>query len=230
MSTYLISGASRGIGRDLCRHLLGDGHRVLALSRNAEELSTLAKEAKEEGGDFHFFPFDLAAKDWNPFLKWVRSFGPLNGVVNNAGLLVKDRFEEISAADWEKVFAVNLFGPVRLCRELSPQLTEGGHVVNIGSMAGYQGSSKFAGLSAYGAAKGALATFTESLAEEWKDRSISVNCLALGAVNTEMLAAAFPGYSAPVDSDEMGGFIGWFLVEAGRFFNGKVLPVALNNP
>ena len=74
------------------------------------------------------------------------------------------------------------------------------HIVNIGSMAGFQGSSKFNGLAWYSASKSAFACLTESLSEEFKGKNISVNCLALGSVQTEMLAEAFPGYNAPVQS------------------------------
>ncbi len=97
-------------------------------------------------------------------------------------------------------------------------------------MGGYQGSSKFAGLSLYSASKGALAVLTESMAEELKPYQISVNCLALGAVQTEMLAEAFPGYSAPVSAAQMGEFIADFAFNGNRFFNGKILPVSLSTP
>ena len=104
------------------------------------------------------------------------------------------------------------------------------HVVIIGSMGGLQGSKKFPGLSAYSAAKGALAILTECLAEEWKQVGISVNCLCLGAVNTEMLDEAFPGYKAPVNAADMARFIGDFALSAHDFMNGRILPVALSDP
>ena len=72
--------------------------------------------------------------------------------------------------------------------------------MHISSMGGVQGSSKFPGLSLYSAAKGAVCVFTESLSTEWVQRGIAVNALALGAVQTEMLDEAFPGFQAPVQS------------------------------
>jgi NAD(P)-dependent dehydrogenase (short-subunit alcohol dehydrogenase family) len=97
-------------------------------------------------------------------------------------------------------------------------------------MGGFQGSAKFAGLSAYSASKAALHNFTECLAEELKERKISVNCLALGSAQTEMLEKAFPGYESPVMAFEMGKYIADFALTGHKFFNGKVLPVAVTTP
>lgn len=97
-------------------------------------------------------------------------------------------------------------------------------------MGGFQGSSKFPGLTAYSVSKGALAILTECLSEELKNPKIITNCLCLGAVQTEMLNKAFPGFDAPVKPSHMGSYIGNFLIEGAQFYNGKILPVALNNP
>ena len=104
------------------------------------------------------------------------------------------------------------------------------HIVNIGSMGGYQGSSKYNGLSWYSSSKAAIANLSESLAEEFKELNIDVNCLALGAVNSEMLSVAFPGYKAPVNPDEVGKFIADFALTGNKLFNGRIIPVALSNP
>ena len=103
-------------------------------------------------------------------------------------------------------------------------------IINIGSMGGYLGSSKFPGLSVYSAAKGALATLTECLAEELQEKNVRVNCLALGAVQTEMLEKAFPGYQAPINPEQMANFIYNFATHSSKFMNGKVIPVSLNTP
>lgn len=97
-------------------------------------------------------------------------------------------------------------------------------------MGGHESTSKFSGLSAYSASKAALANLTECLAEEWKTEGISVNCLMLGAVNTEMLGEAFPGYQAPLNAVEMADFICDFSLKGNTFFNGKLLPVSLSTP
>jgi 3-oxoacyl-[acyl-carrier protein] reductase len=104
------------------------------------------------------------------------------------------------------------------------------HIVNIGSMGGFQGSSKFAGLSAYSSSKSALAGLSECLAEEFQDHNIKVNCLAFGAVQTEMLEKAFPTYNATLLPSEMADFVLNFALNGHRFFNGKVLPVSSSTP
>jgi 3-oxoacyl-[acyl-carrier protein] reductase len=96
-------------------------------------------------------------------------------------------------------------------------------------MGGFQGSSKFAGLSAYSSSKAALVGLTECLAEELKEKNISVNCLAIGAVQTEMLAEAFPGYQAPLSPKQMAEYIFDFAAKGKilhLYYNGKILPVS----
>jgi 3-oxoacyl-[acyl-carrier protein] reductase len=109
-------------------------------------------------------------------------------------------------------------------------MSSGSHIVNISSMGGYQGSSKYKGLSVYSASKAALSCLSECLAGELKDSGISVNCLALGSVQTGMFEKAFPGFKAPLGPKEMAEFITYFAINGNKYFNGKVLPVAVNNP
>jgi NAD(P)-dependent dehydrogenase (short-subunit alcohol dehydrogenase family) len=97
-------------------------------------------------------------------------------------------------------------------------------------MGGFQGSMKFSGLTAYSTSKAALCSFTELFAEEYKNTHIKMNCLCLGAVQTEMLEEAFPGYQAPINPAEMAKFIVNFAEINGDFMNGKVIPVSLSNP
>lgn len=109
-------------------------------------------------------------------------------------------------------------------------MREGGHIVNISSMGGFQGSVKFPGLSAYSASKGALAILTECLAEELKDKNIKVNCLALGSSQTEMFEAAFPGMQAGTLAFEMGRYVADFALNGSKYFNGKIIPVSNTTP
>jgi NAD(P)-dependent dehydrogenase (short-subunit alcohol dehydrogenase family) len=124
----------------------------------------------------------------------------------------------------------NFIGHVRIIQSLYKYMHAGSHILNIGSMGGFQGSSKFVGLSAYSASKAALHTLTECLAQEFAEKGIAVNCLALGSAQTEMLEKAFPGYQSPVMAFEMGKYIADFALTGHKFFNGKVLPVALSTP
>ena len=156
----------------------------------------------------------------------------INAVVNNAGTLVNKPFSQITNIDLEKVYNVNVFSVFRLIQGILPLMDEKekSHIVNISSMGGFQGSAKFAGLSAYSSSKAALACLTECLAEEFKERNIAFNCLALGAVQTEMLEAAFPGYKAPLSATEMSLYISDFVLNAHKIMNGKVIPVSLTSP
>ena len=132
--------------------------------------------------------------------------------------------------DFENIYKVNVFGVANLTRICLPYLQKGSHVVTISSMGGVQGSLKFAGLAAYSSSKGAVITLSELLAEEYKERGISFNVLALGSVQTEMLAEAFPGYQAPISAGEMANYIYDFTLTGNKYFNGKVLQVSSTNP
>ena len=151
-------------------------------------------------------------------------------LLNFAGFLVAKDFMEFSNEEARMIMDTNFFGPASLIRFIKPLMHAGSHIVNISSMGGFQGSAKFAGLSGYSASKAAIACLTECIADELSDSGISVNCLAFGSVQTEMLEEAFPGYNAPVSSAEMGKFVGYFSVNGNKFFNGKILPVALSTP
>lgn len=128
------------------------------------------------------------------------------------------------------ILATNFLSPMWIIRALLPIISLRGHIVNISSMSGYQGSSKYPGLSVYGAAKGALSILGESLAAEFGKEGPSINSLSLGAAQTEMLEKAFPGYTAPLKADEMADFIYWFALNGNKYFNGQNIPVALGNP
>ena len=154
----------------------------------------------------------------------------LDIVINNAGHLVNAPFTELSNLDIAAMIEVNFTGPAKLLKALMPLMNANAHVVNISSMGGFQGSSKYKGLSYYSASKAALACLSECLSAEFIEDEISVNCLALGSVQTEMLEKAFPGLKAPVQAKEMARYIADFALTGHKIFNGKVIPVAVNNP
>jgi short-subunit dehydrogenase len=228
----VITGASSGIGREIAIKLAGNPqNRIIAISRNENALRSLANGSKYK--NITATPLDIAGpRSSLRELKNSLSSDPglIDILINNAGYLVNKPFDEHSEEDIARIMAVNFTGAAALITELIPLMHKGSHVVNIGSMGGFQGSLKFTGLSYYSAAKGALAILTESLAAEYADRGISFNCLCPGAVQTEMFSQAFPGHTAPVMPSEMAGFIADFAVNGNRFFNGKILPVALSVP
>lgn len=207
---------------------------VILTARNEDALQEVCSE---HPGRCHAIAADLATAEGRRHL--VTSLGQilktesghLSGLVNNAGFLKAVPFLELTEEDWNAHYRVNLLAPALLVKELAPLFgPDGGHIVNISSMGGFQGSRKFPGLSAYSAMKGALAILTESMAAELNGKNLCVNALCLGAVQTEMLEEAFPGFQAPVQPDRMGRWIAEFLVHGHRLFNGKILPVSLTDP
>ena len=151
-------------------------------------------------------------------------------LINNAGKLLNKPFAEISSEEFEEVYKVNVFGVAEITRLLLPFMKSGSHVVTVSSMGGIQGSMKFPGLAAYSSSKGAVITLSELLAEEYKESGIAFNVLALGAVQTEMLEEAFPGYQAPLTAIEMATYITNFSLTGNKFYNGKVLQVSSSTP
>lgn len=228
MKTAIITGASRGIGYEIAQALAEDGHKVVAVARSQEPLEKLQAEHPEL---IKVIPTDLTnKKELDNLIEAISSFPSIDILVNNAGALINKPFEELEKSDWQKMLDINLLTAVELTKKLLPHFSKAAHIVNISSMGGFQGSDKFPGLSAYSVAKGALSILGECLAAELSDKELSVNTLCLGAVQTEMLEQAFPGFKAPVDAQSMGKYIADFSLNGSAYYNGKVLPVALSNP
>ncbi len=226
----VVTGASRGIGFELTEHFVRNGHNVVAISRNIAPLQALKAELERSA----LIPLSIDLEDPNSpdeiQAMVLRNFNLVDVLVNNAGLLINKPFRSLTNSDFDRMFEVNVKAPFRIIRALLDYFAPNSHILTIGSMGGFQGSAKFAGLSLYSASKGALAILTECLAEELKPEGIKVNCLALGAAQTEMLEEAFPGYKAQVSAEEMAGFIAWFALNGHRFFNSKILPVSISTP
>lgn len=231
----IITGAGKGIGFELAKMFAKDHqHQVVAVSRNTQKLEVLKAELVSDKGQTCLFPvaFDLMEKEYKSSLIPVilNHFQTVDILINNAGLLINRPFVDLKDEDFDHVFEVNVKSPFRLSRDLIPYFRKPGHIINISSMGGVQGSAKFPGLSLYSASKGAMAVLTECMAEELKANQIKVNALAIGAVQTEMLAEAFPGYQAPLLPQEMASYIMEFALNGHRYFNGKILPVSVSTP
>lgn len=231
----IIAGASRGIGFEIVKQFITKGeNKVVAISRNNEKLIELRDECAliNSSAQVLPLPFDFETGNYQedlipPILDF---FDTVDILVYNAGLLINKPIDELDDNAFDRIFQVNVKGAFKMVRLLKERFNNPSHVVTISSMGGFQGSSKFPGLSLYSASKGALAILTECLAEELKEKNIKCNCLALGAVQTEMLEEAFPGYLAPLQAEEMSSYIADFAKTGHRYYNGKILPVSLSTP
>ena len=225
MKNIIVTGTSRGIGYELALKFAEAGHQVLAISRKIPQ-------ALLEHQNVTCLSVDLADEtaldQVDNFLS--STWKKVDAVVHNAGALLLKPFEQTTQADFESIYKVNVFAVANLTRICIPYLEKGSHVVTISSIGGVRGSLKFAGLAAYSSSKGAVITLSELLAEEYKEKGISFNVLALGSVQTEMLNEAFPGYQAPISAEGMATYIYDFTLNGNKYFNGKVLEVSSTNP
>ncbi|MCM4168460.1 3-phenylpropionate-dihydrodiol/cinnamic acid-dihydrodiol dehydrogenase [Arenibacter antarcticus] len=226
MANIIITGSSRGIGFQLAKLFADEGHQVLALSRNDAPIAELKNK------NIKSFSFDLSNDNdfekLDSFLE--KNWKQVDVLINNAGKLLNQAFLETSMEEFEEVYRVNVFGVAKLTQKIIPLMSRSGHVVTISSMGGVQGSMKFPGLSAYSSSKAAVITMTELWAEEFKESGPAFNVLALGAVQTEMLQEAFPGYEAGTTALEMASYIKDFSLNGNKFYNGKLLQVSNSTP
>jgi NAD(P)-dependent dehydrogenase (short-subunit alcohol dehydrogenase family) len=225
MKNIIITGTSRGIGYELALQLAQAGHHVIALSRKIPQ-------GLLGNANITCLSVDLSKEDdYLEIEKVLNGLGTkIDVLIHNAGSLVNKPFAQLTPTDFEKVYQVNVFAVARLTQIVLPYLLQGSHVVTISSMGGVQGSMKFPGLAAYSSSKGAVITMSELLAEEYKEQGIAFNVLALGAVNTEMLQEAFPGYNAPTSPAEMADYIAHFALTGNKYHNGKVIQVSSSTP
>lgn len=224
MKNVIITGTSSGIGLELVKTYSKHGYNVISLSRSNLDEKSL-KNVKH-------INFDITNDESITNLADTinKEYASIDILINNAGKLINKPFEDFTKKDFYSIYDVNVFGVVNLIQKLLPFFNKDSHVVNISSIGGLIGSSKFPGLSAYSSSKGALNILTEVLAEEYKQKGPKFNSLSLGSVNTPMLNKAFPGYSASVSPDEMASFIFNFANSGSKIFNGKVIPVSSTNP
>ncbi|HRG18915.1 MAG TPA: SDR family oxidoreductase [Flavobacterium lutivivi] len=225
MKNVIITGTSRGIGYELALQFANAGHQVLAISRKTPqeliEHQNITCLSVDIGNETEMIEVEK-------FLS--RSWKKVDIIIHNAGSLINKPFSQLSQTDFENVYKVNVFGVANLTRICLPFLQKGSHVVTISSMGGIQGSMKFPGLATYSSSKGAVITLSELLAEEYKEQGIAFNALALGAVNTEMLQEAFPGYQAPISPKEMADYIFNFALSGNKYHNGKIIQVSSSTP
>lgn len=224
----VVVGASRGIGKELVLNLAKNpNHTVFAIARFSNGTSQYA-----DMPNVHAFSMDLGSSDVKSQITSLFSKIENVGVlINNAGTLVNKPFLELTSADFQESYQVNVIGVMETVQAFVPKMIKnGGHIVNISSIGGFQGSVKFPGLTAYSTSKAAVVSFTEMFAEEYKDTKIKTNCLCLGSVQTEMLEEAFPGFKAPLSAEKMAEYIADFSLNSHQWMHGRIIPVSLTTP
>lgn len=221
----LVTGASRGIGRELCLFFSQLGHEVLAVARSEEPLRLLA----EEHPNIEAWPMDI--NQWQELADQLgERHSHLDLLVHNAAAFINKPFREVALEDMQQVYHTNVYVPYFLTQALLPLLKEGSQVLAISSVGGQGGSMKFPGLSVYSSSKGALNILVECLATELGEEGIIVNGLALGSSATEMFKAAFPDMEAASSPEDMAKFIGNFAIQSPGLVQGKVYSVSSSNP
>lgn len=231
----IVTGAGKGIGNELVKVLSRHkGNSIVAISRNSESLKRLQAECSRINPDNKLLTieFDLSQFEFYPFLvqKIEGLMRRCDVLVNNAGKLINRKVEDTTLTDFDDVYNVNVKSVFFLTQALLPLMGKNTHILNISSMGGFQGSKKYGGLSVYSSSKGALTVLTESMAEEFREKEIFVNCLALGSVQTEMFEKAFPGAKALQNTTSIAQYIADFATTGHKFYNGKVLPVSAATP
>jgi len=187
--TALVTGASQGIGEGVARLLAGQGARVVLAARNQEKLSALAAEIEAGGGSARPLALDVSRPEtFGEKMKTLpEDFAGIDILINNAGITADNLLARMSLEDWERVLRTNLTGAFALTREVVRGMMKRrwGRVINVSSVVGMMGN---AGQANYAAAKAGLIGLTKSLARELGSRSITVNAVAPGYVETAMTA------------------------------------------
>ena len=225
--TIVIIGGSTGIGKALVEEAAKEGCNVVCFSRSLD----LMVESFGSLSHVDSYHLDLESVDKVQFESVLKKHAPIDLLINNAGYLVNKPFQELTKHDLNQSFQINAAGIMEVTQYALPYLNKAfSHIVNISSMGAFQGSAKFPGLTTYSSSKAAICAFTEVFAEEYKNSSIQMNCLCLGAVQTAMLDKAFPGFKAEIQPKDMASYIYDFANNQGRFINGKIIPVSLTTP
>jgi NAD(P)-dependent dehydrogenase (short-subunit alcohol dehydrogenase family) len=184
----IVTGASRGLGRGLALGLAAAGATIVVASRDVAACATVAGEIEAAGGTATAVQCDVADADARTGLlnATIDSFGRLDVLVNNAGLLKPHLTTKVTEEELDELLAVNVKGPVFLAAAALDHLSAdgGGTVINVSALGAYQ---PMEGIGAYQATKAAMVNWTTTMAREWADRGVRVNLLVPGPVATEMI-------------------------------------------
>ncbi|MBL7714945.1 MAG: SDR family oxidoreductase [Bdellovibrionales bacterium] len=231
MKIALVTGASRGIGHATALELVKNGYRVVVTARSFPASSDFGGIGPDQIWPIEADVTDEAAMK-RVFDLVLEKWGPIHTLINNAGRVVPAPIEKLSVSEFDQTWAVNVRGAF-ICSKLlfahARQSGKGGCIVNLSSLSGIRGTEKFEGFSAYVAAKHAVVGLTESLAVEGKKLGIRTNCVAPGAVDTEMLRKAVPFLKTQTRPEDIAPIIVGLCDETrSRALNGAIIEVNSN--
>lgn len=222
----VVTGASSGIGRRTAERLAAAGGLVVAFARESAALRSLAlsNPARIEA-----VAGDVAEESdvVRLFEQAESRFGDCDLLINCAGSIVPGLLHEMTVADWDRHFDVNVRGTFLTARRAVPAMIarRSGSIINVASISGVEGSKKFPGFSAYCASKAAVISLTEVLAVELRDYGIRVNCVSPGSVDTPMLRRAHESLTPDMTPDEIVNTILFVASADSRPINGQNLHV-----
>jgi 3-oxoacyl-[acyl-carrier protein] reductase len=236
--TCLITGASRGIGLGIAQRLARDGYRLALTAQSAESHQRLCQESVALAGDDHLaVRCDVGDEQQilALFAQCDAALGQLDTIVVNAGVHRLEPSLEIAAADWDRLFAIDVRGAMLCCREAARRMQgRGGSIVVVGSIAGERSTPRRA---CYCAAKAAIHAYVESVAPEWGPLGIRINVVAPGPIDTEFLAAALPAVNGREElirrvpmgrigtADDVAGLVAYLLGGESSFVTGSIFRV-----
>jgi 3-oxoacyl-[acyl-carrier protein] reductase len=237
MRNVIVTGGTRGLGLGIARALGGAGYRIIAIARRqSDQLAAAIGDAGGGQGSLHFWPFDLTkVGDLANLVKAIRKeFGPVYGLVNNAGIGTSGVLATMQDGQIERLVHLNTVSPIVLTKYVvrAMMVDGGGRIVNISSIVS---STGFGGLSVYGATKASLVGFTRSLAREVGPLGITVNAVAPGFVDTEMTEGMDTAQRGQIlrrsplhrlaDIDDVANAVEFLLGDKAKNITGTVLTV-----
>lgn len=225
---WVVTGASRGIGKAIAHRAIAEGHRVALLARG-EDVEAVAQSLGDRALGVRADVSDLTSITV-AFAKIIDHFGDVNVVVNNAGLHRGGKLKRLALEDWQDVIDVNLTGALAVAKSAVQHFTAGDSLINIGAVVGFRG---FPGDVAYASSKAGMAGMTRALAIEWAPKGITANLVIPGLVLTEMTqgltdtALESMRNQIPMgrfaEPDEIADVVYW--VSRSRYMTGAVIPV-----
>jgi 3-oxoacyl-[acyl-carrier protein] reductase len=240
MRNVIVTGGSRGLGLGMAGKLAKQGYRAIAIARKESPELTALKQEGTGPGCIHFVPFDLADLEAIAGLvkKLRKDFGPIYGLVNNAGTSVDGALAMLQISQMEQVVRLNTLSPMVMTKAAVRSMMSdgGGRIINIASVVAFTG---YSGLTVYSASKASLVGFTRSLAREVGKLGITVNAVAPGFVDTEMTRGMKEeqreqivrrsALKRLVDVEDVANAVDFLLSDGAKNITGTVLTVDAGN-